>query len=221
MADSTSWGFIILSVILLFIIIGLGVWIYYLYKRPASVCVANAALCNSYCLSNCNTICTKTPTGPQATPYNIYAYNSNVGTCVSVNNTMFKGIMGQTGGSLQLETSSNINNSSCQWYFIPASKPGQIIIQNVGSLGYINIAANSTITIQTGVSNATPLYWQINKYNNVNYFVFTSSVNNNCPNNLQYITFQTNGSAIQMACVTPTVTGQNWFTAPVAAQQIG
>lgn len=216
--STTPWGFIILSVILLFIIIGLAVWIFFLYRKPA--CVANSTLCNSYCQSNCKTLCPNTPNTTKSVSYIIYAVNNNVTSCVDLNSNNFNGIIGQNNqGILQILPTSNISNLSCQWYLTPTSVPNQVIMQNAGTSGYINInSTNSAVTVQSGISNASPIYWQINKSNNINYFAFTSSVSNGCSNNTQYITSQSNN--IQMICVSPRVTGQNWFTVPVTAQQV-
>ncbi len=228
----STWIFIIIIVFLLLALIGLAIWIFFLHRKPA--CTANAALCNSYCSTNCSTICPPNTNTTALVPYNIYGTDPS--TCLTLNSNTFKGIMAQTNGSgtlsnafpgsLQLVAATNSNNPLAQWYFIPTSTPGAIMIQNVGSKGYINIspgtsAATSAITIQNGISNATPVQWQINRSNNITYFVFVSPTNNGCQNNSQYIVFQENNLSVKMACVQGGVTGNNWFVNAATAGPVG
>lgn len=222
------WIFIIISIFLLLTVIGLAVWIFLLYRRET--CTANAALCNSYCSSNCSTICPPNINTTSLIPYNIYG--STPSSCLTLNSNTLKGIMAQTNGSgslsnstpgsLQLVAVTNSTNPLAQWYFIPTLKSNEVIIQNVGSKGYINInPGTSTITVQNGISNATSIQWQIDKSSNITYFVFVSPTSNGCPNNAQYIVFQENNLNVKMACVQAGVTGQWWFTNPATAGQVG
>ena len=182
--NNSTWIYII-SIFLFFIIIILTICVVFLYTRPA--CIATGTLCDSYCATNCSTICSGNTN--ILIPYNIYGVNPV--PCLTLDNSN-RGIMVQTNGNgvlsnvlpgvLQLLPTSDINNPLGQWYLIPSSTPNKIIIQNVGSKGYINInPTTSVITVQSGISNATSVYWQISKRYNTNYFVFVSPENNSCP----------------------------------------
>lgn len=219
-SSPTSIIFIIISIFLLLVVIGLGIWIFFLYRKPP--CTANATLCNTFCQSNCTTLCPQTPVNNiKPIPYIIYGTEPT--SCLTIDSNSIKGILGQNSGSPTLQLVPVINDSvpNAQWYFIPTTKPNEVIIQNVGSGGYINInTTNSAITVQSGISNATSLQWNLSKSNNIDYFVFNSPVNNGCPNNSQYMTFQ-NDNTIKMSCLQSGVTGQWWFISPITPAKVG
>jgi hypothetical protein len=207
-----DWILLIISIFLLLAVIGLGIWIFFLYRKPP--CTANAALCNSYCSANCNTICPTNPTNTKPVPYTIYSVGNNYRGCLTTNNSNLKGIMAQTNptGTVQIVASNNTSNPVCQWYILPSSVANQVIIQNVGSGGYVNINGK-TVTVQSSVSNATSLIWQIDKNTNINYFVL---VNNTCSNGYSYVSFTgdgSNGSNVQNECGGATA---YWFTNAVS-----
>lgn len=231
---------IIINVLLFLVIIGLIIWIILLYRKPP--CVANATLCNSFCKSNCSSLCPSGSCTPSAALCNSFCqsncsnlcpqqpstplvsfviFGTTPAPCVTRTTNTIKGIMIQDNTSLRLVPTSNTNNSSAHWYFIPTKASSNIIIQNVGSGGYINVnPTNSAITVQSGISNATSFQWQISTGSNINYLVYVSPTANGCPNNAQYITFQADNS-IKMSCVQAGVSGQWWYTSPTNSGLVG
>lgn len=204
--SNNKWVYVIIIMILFFLIIGLIVWIIYIYyKKP---------------IANTNII-----------SFTIYGIVYKQGICVNMSDTdNIAGIIGQTDstnklstilpGSMTLVPTSNINNLLTQWYIIPTDKPNYVIIQNVASKGYMNIN-NLLITIQSDITNATPILWSITEQDNINYFeYFTTTKVNSCSEGLYYIVYDDSSKAILTSCVKTGVINQWWYTNPATAHII-
>lgn len=127
-------GLIILSVFLVLAIIGLVIWIIYLYRMPAKPCTG------------------PTP-GPVPSPNGrtgsipvfLYGFNNASGLCTTVNSV---GYLNQTGTTLQISPGQTLPTVlTAQWYMIDAGS------------GNINLMNGSTGTyITTGIKGADGSY---------------------------------------------------------------